>query len=97
MKDDIDQLIRSINDRLGFAGREPWTTIDGHNVATVGMVVKDSAYGAVGASIVLNESGVERQLFGGRTTKHELIGKLRAYLDGFDAAKKIASGRKLVD
>lgn len=86
---DLEQLCRVINGRtVGDADATPYSrSPDGGVTANIGVYYIDGAYGGIALyRIVTAGGGVADVLSCGHVPKRDLYGRLRAFLEGLEAA-----------
>ena len=82
----LENRIDQINSARGFSGKPLWNRVGNRNVATVGMMYLDQAYGGCNLAEIVTESGGIRCPLGyGMRTKRELLAHLDAYIAGMRA------------
>ena len=86
----LQALADRINRVLGTP-LQPWTRVDGRNVANIGNFHVYHAYGGVNLHQMANESGgVTTPISMGTRTKRELYEQMHAYLSGLEVGMRHA-------
>ena len=77
----IETLIEYTNDELGFSGVKLWSQLDGHNVATVGMLYLYRCLGVWAIHRMENQGGGAAVILSASTAR-ELESMFRAFRTG---------------
>lgn len=84
----LEARVRRLNELTG-SPQEPYSRVNGQNVANVGNFHLSHAYGGVCLHRMANESGgVRTPIISYHTTKRELYGLINAWMDGIQFAQE---------
>lgn len=84
----LEARVRRLNELTG-SPQEPYSRVNGQNVANVGNFHLSHAYGGVCLHRMANESGgVRTPIISYHTTKRELYDRINSFLDGIEFAQE---------